>query len=49
MPEIAPIMLLFRISILRIGLTLNGQYDKMDRYYSTNETEIDAFFHVKFL
>jgi hypothetical protein len=49
MSEIALNMLLFRIPILRIGLTLNGRYDKMDCYYSTNETEIDAFFHVKFL
>jgi len=49
MPEIARILRSLRISILRIGLTLNGQYDKMVRYYSTNETEIDAFFHAKFL
>jgi len=35
--------------ILRIGLTLKGQYDKMNRYYSTKEIEINAVLHVKFL
>ena len=49
MPPIPLALPSSQFPILRIGLTLNGQYDKMDRYYSTNEIEINAVLHVKFL